>query len=72
MSFNETEIIEQVLAQYTEKFNKLSNKKIKVESTLKRFDISNNKYYFDINVMITDEVQNTSYISTYSYLIKWY
>lgn len=72
LSFNETEIIEQVLAQYTEKFNKLSNKKIKVESTLKRFDISNNKYYFDINVMITDEVQNTSYISTYSYLIKWY
>ncbi len=70
LSFNETEIIEQVLAQYTEKFNKLSNKKIKLESTLKRFDISNNKYYFDINVMITDEVQNTSYISTYSYLIK--
>ena len=28
LSFNETEIIEQVLAQYTEKFNKLSNKKI--------------------------------------------
>lgn len=70
LSFNETEIIEQVLAQYTEKFNKLSNKKINLESTLKRFDISNNKYYFDINVMITDEVQNTSYISTYSYLIK--
>lgn len=70
LSFNETEIIEQVLVQYTEKFNKLSNKKINLESTLKRFDISNNKYYFDINVMITDEVQNTSYISTYSYLIK--
>jgi|GEM_PF-6957722 len=70
LSFNKTEIIEQVLAQYTEKFNKLSNKKINLESTLKRFDISNNKYYFDINVMITDEVQNTSYISTYSYLIK--
>lgn len=70
LSFNETKIIEQVLAQYTEKFNKLSNKKINLESTLKRFDISNNKYYFDINVMITDEVQNTSYISTYSYLIK--
>lgn len=70
LSFNEAEIIEQVLAQYTEKFNKLSNKKINLESTLKRFDISNNKYYFDINVMITDEVQNTSYISTYSYLIK--
>lgn len=70
MSFNETKIIEQVLAQYTEKFNKLSNKKINLESTLKRFDISNNKYYFDINVTITDEVQNTSYISIYSYLIK--
>lgn len=57
----------ETLEKYKKDFENNNNKIISLDSCLKRYDVENNKYYYDVNVMIYDKILDTKYISTETY-----